>query len=201
MQIGKVENDDPFESGRSFHYSDAESDASYQKPKNVPESIKGKNPAPQFLAVAINCPTEENQEQVIEHYAIPIIQRGDTNFDSVKDYESGILARGLSHASTIQNQYKTLDIPENLNLARKITRVIEEEPEIEALNVPNNFVLKELSSGQDYETSLYLLDLDSYDFYARRKVCKVLLAQKLYTLALRRVEDGIVLLTQVFPQN
>lgn len=39
--------------------------------------------------------------------------------------------------------------------------------------------------------------MDPFDFYARRKVCKVLIAQKLFDLAYRRIDDGMRMLSQV----
>jgi len=41
--------------------------------------------------------------------------------------------------------------------------------------------------------------VDPFDFYARRKVCKVLIAQKLFDLAYRRIDDGLRMLSQVAP--
>ncbi len=41
--------------------------------------------------------------------------------------------------------------------------------------------------------------MDPFDFYARRKVCKVLVSQKLFDLAYRRIDDGLRLLSQVAP--
>ena len=41
--------------------------------------------------------------------------------------------------------------------------------------------------------------MDPFDFYARIKVCKVLLSQKLFDLAYRRIDDGLRMLSQVVP--
>jgi type II secretory pathway predicted ATPase ExeA len=43
------------------------------------------------------------------------------------------------------------------------------------------------------------LDVDPFDFYARKKVCKVLLSQKLFDLAYRRTDDGLRMLSQEAP--
>jgi hypothetical protein len=73
-----------------------------------------------------------------------------------------------------------IQVPENSNLARKVTRRIDDEPNAEEVKCDNTykakFILKEQSLKEDYETCLYLIDLDPYDFYARLKVCRVLLS-------------------------
>jgi len=45
----------------------------------------------------------------------------------VKDEDqSGVLARTISRASSIKNQFRALNVPNNAALVRKFTRAIEE---------------------------------------------------------------------------